>query len=205
MRPAAVLLLLLSALPAAALAQAPCPGLLGARPPPPPALADTLRRLGAAVAARDAAALASLAAPDIRTSLGGEPRLPPLPADDPAWERIAHALAPGCAPAGPGPGAPWECPGLPDAGEEPADEVFLLAHNVRLRAAPAPDAPVLATLSCRVLRGGGPAPEGWIAVTLPDARRGFVAARFAWPRAGHRAVLERRDGAWRLTYLVSGD
>ena len=203
MRPALSLVVLLLAAPAAAASA--CPGLLGPRPAPPAALADTLRRLGAAIAARDAAVLATLAAPDIRTSLGGEPGRGPLAADDPAWTRLAHALAPGCAPAGPGPAGPWECPGLPDAGEDPADEVFLLARNVRLRAAPALGAPVLATLSCRMLRGAGPAPEGWVAVTLPDARRGFVAARFAWPRAGHRAVLERRDGAWRLTYLVPSD
>ena len=116
----------------------------------------------------------------------------------------------------------WICPGLPSDGPaarglDPFDQVFVLGAQVRVRAAPAPDAAVLAVVSCRVLRRDpegerrlpAPATEDvdpdWVPVALPDGRRGFVAARFAHSPVGHRAVFERRGGGWRMTHFLAGD
>jgi hypothetical protein len=209
-------------LPPAALAQprgVSCPDLLGQRPAPPPALAALLDRLHRAVATRDAAALRAIAAPDIQTSFGGDAGVETLRPGDPTspvWPRLAHALRPGCAPVG----EVWACPGLdsevPAArGLDAFEQVFVLGTRVRLRAAPALTASVLAEISCRVIRrdseGEGRVPmredadPDWVAVALPDGRRGFVSGVFAYSPVGYRALFERQGGAWRMTHFLAGD
>jgi hypothetical protein len=220
LRAAAALAALL--LPPAALAQQPvvsCPELLGQRLAPPPALAALLDRLHRATATRDDAALRAIATPDIQTSFGGDSGVETLRPDHPAspvWPRLAHALRPGCAPVG----GVWVCPGLdseiPAArGLDAFEQVFVLGTRVRLRAAPALTAPVLAEISCRVLRrdaeGEGRVPmredadPDWVPVALPDGRRGFVSGAFAYSPVGYRALFERRGGAWRMTHFLAGD
>jgi len=193
-----------------------CPALLPPAPAPPAALATALDALRRAVAARDAAAFRSLAAPDIRLDLGDALTLDDLGFDrpgSPAWARLDRALSLGCRPAS---ATAWECPGLglldPPAarGIEPELRVFVIGGAVALRAAPSAEAPVLARLSCAVAAYDLDAPgaaedRAWIPLRLGDGRRGHVASRFAHPASGWRLMLEHRDGAWRVTHFLAGD
>ncbi len=194
----------------------PCPGLLPPAPAAPPALAATMDGLRRAVEARDAAAVRALAAPGIRLDLGDSLTLDDLRLEDaasPAWPRLARALSLGCRPAT---SEAWECPGLglldPPAARGIAEEerVYVLGRGVALRAAPAPDAPVLARLSCEVAAydfdaPGADAESGWTPLRLRDGRRGHVASRFAFATIGYRLLIERRGENWRITAFLAGD
>jgi hypothetical protein len=198
----------------AAAQPAPCPALLPPAPPPPRDLAAMLAQLRQAVQARDAAGLRSLAAPGIRLDLGDAVTLGDLRLEDPSaasWERLAGALSAGCRPAS---RDAWECPGLglldPPAarGIAPEERVFVLGRGVALRAGASPDAPVLARLSCEVVAYDPDAAAeaaGWTPVRLRDGRRGHLASRFAQSTIGYRLMVERRDGAWRITTFLAGD
>uniref|UniRef100_UPI0022EB68ED SH3 domain-containing protein n=1 Tax=Falsiroseomonas oryzae TaxID=2766473 RepID=UPI0022EB68ED len=170
------------------------------------------------VAARDAAAIRRAAAPGIRLDLGDTLTLDDLRLEDPrapAWARLERALSLGCRPHGAvATATAWECPGFD--GEAPGtsvpgiddfERVFIMARGVALRAAPAPDAPVRARLTCEVVAhdGDGSLDSEWTAVRLRDGRRGFVASRFAHAPGGHRLLLERHDGTWSITAFLAGD
>jgi hypothetical protein len=182
---------------------ASCPGLPGPRSAPPADLARVLEALRRAVLARDAAAVRAIAAPDIVLDFGGTAGADGMRLDGPdapGWAGLRKVLMLGCAPTGAVPPG-WECPGAaPDEGS-----VLVPVRNLRLRARPDPEAPVLALVSCRVLQRDGEGSPGWVPVRLPDGRRGYLPAQLVRAPGDHRALFERREGGWRMTYFVAGD
>jgi len=169
----------------------------------------------AAVARRDAAYLASILAADVRASFGGDAGLAdflatwrPGAADSPVWRALDDALRMGGSFEPDGSfSAPYVYSRFPDD-LEAMEHVVAIARDARLLAAPADDAATIARLDHDILKlaqdglGEG---EAWIKVYAPSGRVGFVRAADVRSPLGVRAGFARRDGRWKLIYLVGGD
>lgn len=87
------------------------------------------------------------------------------------------------------------------------EHVVLIASNVRVRAAPADDAPVLRLASYEILQVARTrnAQPGWIAVQSTPGSVGYVAEALARSPIDYRAIFQREAGRWRLVTFVAGD
>jgi len=171
-------------------------------------------QLAVAVARHDAAALRAALADDVSTSFGGDGGIAeffemwhPERPDSELWPALAEVLALG---GGFHDNGAFEAPYVAFAWPDEFDSfeyVAIVGRDVRVRAGPDAQAEVLATVAFAILaRGEADAPDAqWVAVTLPDGRAGFVAARYARSPVGRRATFEKVDGAWKITALVAGD
>jgi hypothetical protein len=172
-------------------------------------------KLATIVARHDAPALIAQLADDVTTSFGGDGGIEefrtnwkPEAPDSGVWEALGEVLALGGTFQSDGEFvAPYVAGAWPED-LDGIDHVALVGSGVRVRAAPAPDAAVLATLDFAILARdidvAAPDPA-WHAVRLPDGRTGYVDARFVRSSTDVRAVFAKIDGRWRLTALVAGD
>jgi hypothetical protein len=86
--------------------------------------------------------------------------------------------------------------------------VALVGSGVRVRSAPSPEAPVIATQSFAILRLEGDSysrHSPWTFVVVPDGRRGYVSTDLVRSPVGYRAFFERIDGRWQMTVFIAGD
>lgn len=167
-------------------------------------------RLQAAIARRDEAAVLAVADPGIRLSFGGDEGLDALRAmlRDPegtVWVDLGTALAMGGAFTESRFEAPYVFARWPDRADS-FECAVVIGERVRVRAAAAPDAVVVASLSYELVQIVHPDPEpGWRRVRLADGRSGFMSTAFLRSPIDRRAIFQLSAGQWRLTAFVAGD
>lgn len=170
-------------------------------------------RLQAAVARHDAEAVLATVDPNVKNSFGGNDgitefrrtwRLPG--GESELWGVLGSLLALGGAFQNENTFvAPYVFTEWPE-NVDPFEHVAVLGTDVRVRAAPSLDSPVLTALSFDVVRRAGASQGGeWTAVRLRDGRTGYVASRFLRSQIDYRAFLSRQSGQWRLVLLLAGD
>lgn len=176
--------------------------------------------LQAAIARRDTAALLAVVDPQIKASFGGdggiadfrrmwgldgEPDDPPDGSDD-IWTELGTVLALGGSFSGDETfTAPYTFSRWPDDFDA-FDHVVMTAADVRIRAAPDQDAPVLDADSFAILlltRSAAPS-DTWTAVQL-GTRTGYVSSRLVRSPIDYRAIFTRTSGRWRLAMFLAGD
>ena len=168
-------------------------------------------RLADAVRRRDAAALSTVAAQDIKLDFGGGGGVAQLQQQlaDPQqvlWTELEAILPLGCA--GNDQGGvtiPWIAD--QDLGRrDPFSTMLVLGENVPVQAAPAADAPQLGEVSWDLVRMGALRPGApFQQVFLPDDRIGFIASDALRSPVDYRLTASSRNGKWSITSLVSGD
>jgi hypothetical protein len=170
-----------------------------------------------AIKEKDSALLLSLISPTVEVGFGGDPNTVEEFAkvwhidspDSPLWDELGAALRMGgtfathngqrvfCAPYVSG---AWP----PDA--DPFSYTAVIARNVRLRARPDPNAPVLGTLSYNILKVvDWTADRHWVKVMTDNGTIGFVSAKFLRASIDYRAFFTQINGKWMLTAFVAGD
>ncbi len=107
--------------------------------------------------------------------------------------------------------APYVFHNFPGETEETGMAV-ITGSDVPVRATPSSLSPVIATLSFEIVKlsqeEGQPIAETidgksypWIGIILPDKKSGFVYGKFIRSPSGYRAVFDKIDGRWTLTYF----
>ena len=168
-----------------------------------------------AVQARDTAFLYAALAPDILNSFGGnggsaefKELWRPAEPESQLWAVLTEILALGGTFSGDEFSAPYVFSTFPED-LDGFEHVVIVGSDVRVRARPALDAPILTTLSFDIVRSAdreeGLAAEGWRRVELSDGRTGYVSASYARSPLGYRALFTRERGVWLLSVLVAGD
>ena len=173
-----------------------------------PGFAAFREALFAAVAKRDAAALAGLADPAVNLDFGGgsgpdelRKRLEGNPA---LWGELAALADLGCAADGGVATLPWIFSRMPDS-VDAYQESLVTGKAVPLRAKAAADAKELAKLDWAVVEAvGAPADTVWREVTSGKAR-GFVETSKLRSLLDYRLIADRQDGEWKITAFVAGD
>lgn len=170
------------------------------------------QRLAAAVKARDAAGLATLADPAIVLDFGGgsgrEELQRRLRGDRgrELWAELDAILRLGCAKGREGDNVvlPWFFG--QDLGEADPYQVLLVsADRVPLRVAPDPSAEVIALVAWH-LADAAEERAGFRKVSLKDEEaKGYIASTALRSPLDYRLVAQRRDGEWRLMAFVAGD
>jgi len=170
-------------------------------------------QLQTAIARRDADAVLDVVSPAIRVTFGDangraafEKHWRIRDPGSPLWSELGAVLALGGAFQGVDTFvAPYVFARWPEKIDAFA-HIAVIGHNVRVRAKPSVDAPVLTAVSFAILgRPGAARDAGWVGVQLTDGRRGFIAAQFARSSIDHRAFFTRTAGRWLMTLLVAGD
>jgi len=168
-------------------------------------------RLAASVRDRDAAALAGLAASDIKLDFGGgagadELRRRLSEPDTPLWHELEELLPLGCAAnAQGGITLPWV------AGQElpirdPGAAMLVTGPEVPVLEEPRPDAATIGTVSWDVVAIDGVRPDApFQQVVLPDGSRGYMASGALRSMLDYRLTAARRNGRWSITSFVAGD
>lgn len=199
----------------------PAPEAAGVRVPLPPR-DDAARdpeffgfraRLQAAVARHDAAAVEQALHPQVKLSFGGDGGLEgfrrlwrPEAPDSALWATLAEVLALGGRFGDDGSfTAPYVFTDFPPDADA-YDHVAVIGRDLRLRAAPSADAPVVGAASFEVLPTDPRAPraEGWAALRV-DGRRVWIDERFVRSPIDYRVRFARHDGAWRIEFFLAGD
>jgi hypothetical protein len=87
------------------------------------------------------------------------------------------------------------------------ESLVVIGTGVALRAAPRPDAPLIARLNYDIVTVATPPDPAaaWVEVRTPDGRSGHVAAALLRSPIDYRAGFARRDGEWRMIYFIAGD
>ena len=170
------------------------------------------RELRSIVARRDAAALLAALSPDIAISFGGENgreafslawNLPQ--GDSDVWSQLDAVLALGGTLSQGVFLAPYVNAAWPDE-FDPFDYVAVTGRDVRVRARPTAEAPVMASLSYAIVRLAGQYQDRpWTAVQLADGRDGFIASRFVRSSIDYRAYFVQTDGRWQMAVFIAGD
>lgn len=177
-----------------------------------PGATEFRRSLAQAVKARDADAVAELAAPDVKLDFGGGARRDELrqrlsAKDAPLWEELEALLELGCAVNKQGGiTMPWYF-AQDIGGVDPMMGMIVTGEKVPLLAAPDEDAERVALLSWEAVElAGGPQPGApFQKVTTPDGTSGFVASDQLRSLVDYRIIASSRDGKWSFTSLVAGD
>ena len=175
--------------------------------------ASALRsELAAAVRARDADALAALAADDIlldgapaQSGGAAELRRRLAAPDAPLWQELEMLLSLGCAAnAEGGITIPW----IADqdiAGADRFSSMLVMGQGVPVYSAPDRAAATIGTVSWDVVRIDPLTPgAAFQPVILPDGARGFIASDTLRSLHDHRLTAASRNGRWSITGLVSG-
>ena len=173
-------------------------------------------QLQTALARHDTDAVLAVLDPNIKLSFGGDDGIEnfrrmwrPTEADSELWAELGAVLALGGTFSSESSfTAPYVFSKWPN-NVDGFEHVALIASNVRIRSAPQADASTLATLSFTVLpvvRAGGVAEvDGWTAVQLEGKRTGYVVSRLARSPIDYRAMFNKTDGRWRMTFFLAGD
>ena len=177
-----------------------------------PGATEFRRALAAAVEARDAEAVAALAAPDVKLDFGGgagrdELRRRLSAKDAPLWDELEALLELGCADNRQGGiTMPWHF-AQDIGGVDPMMGMIVIGENVPLLDAPAEDAKPVAHLSWAAveLTGGLQPAAPYQKVSTVDGETGFVASDKLRSLLGYRMIASSRDGKWSFTTLVAGD
>lgn len=170
-------------------------------------LLDAIRR-------RDGSALLRAVHPTVRLSFG-EPStvnefrqlwLSPHPVGD-VWQELGRVLSLGGKCEKDTFVAPYVFAHWPTAGFDAFDYQAVVGDRVRLRAAPASGADVVAELSFDIVRTreGADWDAPWQPVETHDGRRGFVSSRYLRSPIDYRAFFARTSGRWLMITFVSGD
>jgi hypothetical protein len=193
-----------------------------------PGAAQFLHDLNAAVAARDADALAALAAEDIKLDFGGAGGTAELrrrlgDSDAGLWDALGELTTLGCAAnAQGGLTLPWYFEQqFPVA--DPFGAFVVTGLNVPLHSAPGADAPVVARLDWAAveLAPGGTGSDGFRHVRAVQVRgavdqtdspgprdppaTGYVAEDKLRSIVDYRLTAASRNGRWRIISFVAGD
>jgi hypothetical protein len=171
-------------------------------------------RLQEAVARRDVNALLQDVDPQVVASFGDDPGIASFrtlwgldaPATSALWAELGTALALGGGFDEDGAFvAPYTSSEWPDD-RDAFEHVAIVGSIVRVRAAPAADAVVVATVGLEIVGRAQEQPDSaWMAIALPDGRTGYVDSRYVRSPLGYRARFEKVEGRWRLTSFVAGD
>ena len=164
----------------------------------------------AAIRARGAKKVVSLADPGIRLSFGGtggraafEEAL-----KEEIWGELESIIAMGGTfREGGSFWAPYVYSAWPDA-HDAFEHLAVIADDVPLRESGDANAPAIATLSRDIVkRAGEPGadPGPWTKVTTADGKTGFVESKFVRSPVDYRAGFNKTADGWRMTALVAGD
>lgn len=170
-------------------------------------------RLRAAVQARDATALAGLAAPDVLLDYGGgsgtgelAKRLTDPKA--PLWHELDDALSLGCAIQGGLAVQPWYFWNLPDDIDS-ASTMVVTGSAVPLRARPSATAESTMTLNWPMVTIDSvrfdPKARFNVVRTREGKRKGYVETARMRSVLAYRLIAEPSNGDWRITAFVAGD
>lgn len=178
-----------------------------------PGAADFRRALAKAIEARDADALAALAAPDVKLDFGGGTGVGELrtrlgKTGWSLWDELDALLPLGCAVNKQGGiTIPWYfAQPMPEV--DHATGMLVTGEKVPLYRDADADSPRLAELSWDVveLEGGlQPQDEFQKVVTADGKTTGFVATEKLRSLLDYRLIASSRDGKWSFTSLVAGD
>lgn len=171
-------------------------------------------QLQSAVARRDTAAVISAMSRDVKLSFGGNQGIedfkkmwtPDAPASR-LWDVLGSTLALGGAFASEDSFvAPYIYTQWPKE-IDPFNHMAVIGTNVRVRAAPSPNARVMSTLDFAIVELAAPSPEdkGWSKIKLGPDKVGFVDARFLRNPVDYRIRFAKTDGVWRVVFFLSGD
>lgn len=167
-----------------------------------------------AIEERDPETLLALMSDDVTVSFGGErgrddfARIWGLdrPDESEVWDQLADALALGCAMDGTMAAAPRFVSRLPE-GAGAYDTLIAVDPGAVLRAEPRADAEAVTGLDWDLMWAGAwdETLGDWLAVSLPDGRRGYVHAAQVRSPVDYRAFFEKDGDEWRITGFVAGD
>ena len=162
----------------------------------------------AAVAKRDAAALAALADPAVTLDFGGgsgpdelRQRLEGSPA---LWGELAALESLGCAEDGGVVTLPWIFSRMPDP-VDPYTALLVTGKGVPLRSKPAADAQELAKLDWTLVKATNPPDAAAFREVNSGKLRGFVETARLRSVIGYRLIADRQNGEWKVTAFVAGD
>lgn len=167
-----------------------------------------------AIEERDPDMLLALLSDDVAVNFGGDrgredfARVWGLdrPAESEVWDQLSDALALGCAMDGTMAAAPRFVSRLPEDAEV-YDTLVAVEPGAALRAEPRADAELVAALDSDLMWTGAwdETLGDWLAVSLPDGRRGYVHAGQVRSPVDYRAFFEKDGDEWRITGFVAGD
>jgi hypothetical protein len=170
--------------------------------------------LAQAVTRKDAAFVEKVMAPDVKLSFGGESGIAdfrriwrPDQADSKLWTALGEILRLGGSFEPDGSFvAPYTFSRFPDDLDS-FESIVVTGNGVALRAAPRTDAPLIARLSYDIVTVEAPPDPAaaWVEVRLADGRSGHVAAPLLRSPLDYRAGFAKREGEWRVIYLIAGD
>jgi hypothetical protein len=174
-----------------------------------PGAAAFRAQLARAVETRDAAALAGLAASDIKLDFGGGAGVAELqrrlsdPEQD-LWAQLAAILPLGCAAdENGGVMIPWIAA---QEFDDPFSTVLVMGEDVPVRSAAAADAPEIGRITWDVVGIRSMDREAaFQQVQLPGDRTGFIATESLRSPVDYRLMASSRNGKWSITTFVRGD
>lgn len=170
-------------------------------------------RLAAAVATRDAQALADLSARDVTLDYGGGHGPASLrkqlsaPSGAAIWADLARIMPLGCAIDGQMATMPWFFAHLPET-VDPGMTMLVTGSGVPLRARPSDTAPEVARLDWALVSlapGFNPAARYAAVITGRPQRKGWVAMDSLRSLLARRILAERTGDGWRIAAVIAGD
>lgn len=84
----------------------------------------------------------------------------------------------------------------------------IVGKDVRVRAQPNADAPIVAALSYDLVKAEFPENDGatgWAKVTTPNGEQGYVLKKFVRSPVDYRACFRNTKGKWLMTLFIAGD
>lgn len=178
-----------------------------------PGWAEFRARLAAAVATRDAQALADLSARDVTLDYGGGHGPASLrkqlsaPSGAAIWADLARIMPLGCAIDGQMATMPWFFAHLPET-VDPGMTMLVTGQGVPLRARPSDTAPQVARLDWALVSlapGFNPAARYAAVITGRPQRKGWVAMESLRSLLARRILAERTGDGWRIAAVIAGD
>lgn len=178
-----------------------------------PGFAAFRKTLVSAIRARDAQALAALAAPDIRLDYGGGSGTEELKrrlgsTDGPLWQELDAILPLGCAMQSGLAAMPWVFWNVPDRIDSYSAMLVLGDDTPLLDKAGGTGARTIETIGWGIV---GIDPLGFdpkarfTRVTLNAGTKGWVATASLRSLLDYRLIAEPRGGRWRITAFIAGD
>lgn len=172
-------------------------------------------QLQVAVAKRDKAAVLAVVSKNVQNGYGDDNGIDHFKKnwaiDKPnseLWETLGAVLALGGSFQTDGSfSAPYVASSWPDAAGDGFENTAIVGNKVNVRKAPKTDSAVLQTLSYEVvpLDANDHGNDEWVAIKLPDGKKGYVSRSFARSPVDYRASFEKVDGRWQMTSLLAGD
>lgn len=205
------------------------PVTLASRPMTSTAAAHFDAELRKVVSARDLPHFLDLLSDDVTVSFGGESgktaftkqwRLDTSAGRDSLWRYLDQMLELGgwnvAGQLSADPAERLEYPWFFSAWPDEADplDAFVAATDTELRSSPSASAPVVAKVSRFAVlrrpsgeegRTTGSTGRGWIAVSVPCGKHGYVLEESVLPVLGTRLIAAKRPDGWRIEAIVAGD